>query len=521
VTFSDAANPSLGVVTLASSTTTSSSASLPLTTLLAVGSDSFTATYAPDAAATTAGFTSSSDTESVSVAKATTTTTLVSNLNPAQAGHAFTVTATIAPTTSLSTGESAPTGSVSFTIDGSSVGTIALSSGSAVLNVASLKAGTHTITATYTGDSNFSTSTATLTPAQVVSKLGSTTTAITSASTATFGQPITFTADVTASSSTSTAALSGYVQFTDTNSSGTTITLGDAQVVQGVATLTTRNVPAGSTSVTATYEGNKNYASSTSTALPETISTQTSTVTVTGNNPAAFGQMLKLNIQVAGPNSTNPGGHGIFGFLASIFQHLSAPTGTVTITDTFTPSGSTTPVLTVLGQATVHNGDANFSTSTLAIGTHSLLISYSGDSNYSSSTTTLSEVIANAATVSLSTSANSVTQGTGVTFSVTVAAGTGSTSTAAPTGTVTLVDESHGGATIGTITLVSGTGTFTLSSLSSGSHDIVAEYSGDANYAVASANTVEQILFSQSGDWWNRGGHGSRGGYGGGFFGFF
>jgi hypothetical protein len=81
-----------------------------------------------------------------------TTTSLTSLPNPSAVGQSVTFTATV-------TGSSTPTGKVTFKDGGKSLGSVTLSSGQAVLSTASLKRGSHSITATYGGDSNFATST--------------------------------------------------------------------------------------------------------------------------------------------------------------------------------------------------------------------------------------------------------------------------------------------------------------------------------------------------------------------------
>lgn len=85
------------------------------------------------------------------VDRASTTMTLVGTPSPSAYGQAVIFTATV-------TG--APTGVVQFFIDGSAVGTGPLSAGGvATFKATSLAVGTHTITATYSGDDNFGGST--------------------------------------------------------------------------------------------------------------------------------------------------------------------------------------------------------------------------------------------------------------------------------------------------------------------------------------------------------------------------
>jgi hypothetical protein len=75
-------------------------------------------------------------------------------------------------------------------------------------------------------------------------------------------------------------------------------------------------------------------------------------------------------------------------------------------------------------------------------------------------------------TTSLSASATQINVGQSVTFSVVVAATTGS----APSGTITLMD---GSASLGTASLTNGAATLNISSLAAGTHSITASYAGD------------------------------------------
>jgi hypothetical protein len=75
-----------------------------------------------------------------------TTTSLASSANPSTVGQAVTLTATVAGAT--------PTGSVTFSETSGSLGSVALTDGVASLVVSTWTAGTHAVTATYSGDSN-------------------------------------------------------------------------------------------------------------------------------------------------------------------------------------------------------------------------------------------------------------------------------------------------------------------------------------------------------------------------------
>lgn len=88
-------------------------------------------------------------------------------------------------------------------------------------------------------------------------------------------------------------------------------------------------------------------------------------------------------------------------------------------------------------------------------------------------------------TTTLKASATSVPAGTSVTFTATVAGGSGSSGT--PTGTVTFLD---GSTKLGTGTLSSAVATYATSSLAAGSHSITAQYGGDTNFAASTSSAV-------------------------------
>ena len=100
---------------------------------------------------------STSGTLPLLAAEIATTLTLSSSVNPSILGNQVILTATLSPYSSggfTTNGET-----VTFKNGGTNIGTSMLSSGVATLNIASLAAGTDTLTATYLGDGNFIAST--------------------------------------------------------------------------------------------------------------------------------------------------------------------------------------------------------------------------------------------------------------------------------------------------------------------------------------------------------------------------
>jgi Bacterial Ig-like domain (group 3) len=170
-------------------------------------------------------------------------------------------------------------------------------------------------------------------------------------------------------------------------------------------------------------------------------------------------------------------------FTATVATVIITPTGTVTFKD-----GATT-----LGTGTLNgSGQATFSTSSLALGSHSITAVYSGDLVYNPSTSsTLSQTVnQNNTTTTVGSTPNPGTFGASVTFTATVSSVVGT-----PTGTVTFKD---GAITLGTGTLSGGQATFTTSALAVGSHSITAVYGGDTNDIGGTSAVLTQTVTQAS-----------------------
>ena len=103
----------------------------------------------------TTDFSATTVTTSFTVAKASPAVTLGSSSNPVFLSNSITFTATVSAGTSLSV----PGGSVTF-VDGSTqIGNATLTNGKASFAISTLTAGSHFITAVYSGDSNFTSTT--------------------------------------------------------------------------------------------------------------------------------------------------------------------------------------------------------------------------------------------------------------------------------------------------------------------------------------------------------------------------
>ena len=185
------------------------------------------------------------------VNQASTTTSVTSSKNSSTFGQSVTFTATVTP----ASGSIPNNETVTFYDNGASIGTGATSggNGTATFTTSSLTAGSHPITATYGGDSNFSSSTGSLTGNPQVVNQASTTTSVTSSkNSSTFGQSVTFTATVTPASG--SIPNNETVTFYD---NGASIGTGATSGGNGTATFTTSSLTAGSHPITATYGGDQ------------------------------------------------------------------------------------------------------------------------------------------------------------------------------------------------------------------------------------------------------------------------
>jgi hypothetical protein len=144
---------------------------------------------------------------------------------------------------------------------------------------------------------------------------------------------------------------------------------------------------------------------------------------------------------------------------------------------------------TLLGTASVVNGQASFTTSGLSAGDHGITALYNGDAaNAGSSSNVVTQTVQPFTTTTyLGSSADPAAAGQPVTFTATVSSGGGGT----PTGTVAFYD---GTTLLAVVNVVNGTATFITSSLSLGDHYITAVYSGDADFDGSTSQMFDQTI---------------------------
>ena len=346
--------------------------------------------------------TSTSSTLAQVVAKASSSTLASADINPSVIGQNVTFTATV---TAVAPGAGVPSGTVTFKDGTVTLGTGNLNgSGVATFASSALVQGSHNITITYPGDGNFTGGTSNVL-VQIVHNATSAVALGTSVNPSKFGQAVTFTAAVTAVNP-GAGTPSGLVTFVD----GSTA-IGTGTMTAGVATFTAANLSVGAHNITAVYGGDANFTAAVSTTTVQNVNLAVTTVTVaSATNPSVVGQtvLLTATLSVSAPGS------GI-------------PSGTITFKDG----------VTTLGTSPVSNGTVTFSTSGLALGAHTLTVSYSGDASFASSlSASLTQNVNQDGTVtSLTSSANPSVSGQTITYTASVIAA--APGAGIPSGTIT------------------------------------------------------------------------------------
>lgn len=452
VTFKDGTT-TLGTVTL------SSGQAAFTTSSLSVASHSVTAVFAGN----TSFKTSTSSTLKQAVSKAGSSTAVASSVNPSMFGQAVSFTATVSP---VAPSSGTPTGTVQFKTNGINFGSaVTLSGGSASKAVSSLAAGSATtVTAVYSGDTKFNTSTSpSLT--QTVNKANTSTALASSANPSVFGQPVVFSATVAA---TGGGIPTGTVTFKDGATALSTITLSGGQ-----ARYTNSTLVLGLHTLIAIYSGTTGYNGSDSTASPlmQTVNQAGTTTTVSSSaNPSVLSQAVTFTATV---NAVAPG--------------AGTRTGTVQFAIDGAAWGS--PVSLSAGKA------VSSSISSLALGGHTVTASYSGDANFTASDNTASPLTQTvnkpSPVITFTSSKNPSVSGDPVIWTTTLRSST--TGGATPTGTVQF--RADGTNFAGLVTLAGGgASSSALATLAPGSHAISVVYSGDDNFNTSTSTNFTQTV---------------------------
>jgi hypothetical protein len=273
-----------------------------------------------------------------------------------------------------------------------------------------------------------------------------------------YAQSVTLTATVTPGGGLS-GTPTGQVDFYDNGSY-----LDSASLNNGVAALTVDSLGLGAHNITAVYPGDSVFGPGSSSPLTQSVNDNAVDISLTPSvDPIQYTQPVTFTATVT-----------------STYGLSGTPTGQVDFYD-----GSS-----YLGSATLNNGVASLTVSSLAVGDHSITATYEGDNTYqgNSSYVLTQTVNANDTTVSLSSSQAQSQYGQAVTFTAVITLGSDAVS-GTPTG---LVDFYSDGVYIGSGTLSSGVASFTISTLSVGTHTITAVYEGDSVYNGSTSDPLTQ-----------------------------
>jgi len=257
---------------------------------------------------------------------------------------------------------------------------------------------------------------------------------------------------VTATLTAATTA-SGSVTFLDTNG-GTQTTLGMSVLNSDVATYSTSALAAGVHSIVATYAGDATHVAAQSSALGVTV--------------------MPLDV-TATPNA------------ASILYGQALPTFSGTLTGVL-PQDEGMVMASYISTATALSPVGLY-----PISAATLTGSAAGSYSLTTNTMIVNLSITPAPTLTgLATSTSSSAVGVPVTLTVAAT----STTSGVPTGSVTLLD---GSTALSTQTLTAGAAKFVINSLTQGSHNLSATYSGDTNF-LPSSSTTELVAVEADAD---------------------
>jgi hypothetical protein len=293
----------------------------------------------------------------------TSTTTLASSPNPAAISQSVTYTATVAGATGT------PTGTVGFSFNGAPGTPVELVSGVATFTTTSTPVGSVSVVAAYGGDATYASSaSAALTQVVTGGPENETVTALTtSGSPSAIGDEVILAAHVSPAHATGTGTpITGTMRLSI--DSGTSMP--SVSVLSGVATFVLSSLTVGTHTLTATYSGNADHASSVSSPLTQVVLRKVQATLTSTPNPSMLQQAVTFTATITPADAAgNP------------------PPVTGTVTFQTEMQGSTQVVA-------LTNGVATYTLSTLPGGSHQILAIYSGDDHYANtSTPSLSQTV--------------------------------------------------------------------------------------------------------------------------------
>jgi trimeric autotransporter adhesin len=371
----------------------------------------------------------------------TTTDLVISTDDTITFGTPVKLTATVSYGSSITT---LPTGRITFFDNGAPLGTVAVpgaTPGQASLNVPAFAIGTHSLTASYLGDTNFNASAMSAATPLTVTVASVDLLLTSNDNPSIYGQIVTLTASEAAATAT------GTVQFFE----GATL-LGAGTLSSGTAHLSISTLAAGTHRIVARYGGDASHSAASSDVLDQQVDpapllvTATSAARVYGTPNPAF-------------TST------ITGFVGSDTQ-ASSVTGTPTIISSATAFSN-------VGSYTIQPTAGSLAAANYMF----------GFANGSLTVTQATPGVSGTAPATVSSSQNPSSWGQPVQLSAQLPPNA--------TGTVSFY---NGATLIGMAPVVAETAVITTSALTITSHPITAVYSGDGNYIGATSAALNQVV---------------------------
>ncbi|MES4892200.1 Ig-like domain repeat protein [Streptomyces sp. NPDC096012] len=447
------------------------SVTVPVTAGTATAAHAYATTAASPYAVTTAysgdpDFTASHGGVTHTVDRSASVTVVDCLPEPSVIGQQVTVTAAVLPAAPAG---GTPTGTVTFDFgDGTTPVTSPVVAGTATIthSWATTSGSLYTVTADYSGDIDFTASSDTA--SHTVAQADTETTLASSPDPSAVGQPVVLLARVAAVPP-GAGTPTGTVTFTfDDGTPEVT-----APVVNHIAAVThTFTGTAGSPfGVTAAYDGDQDFAPSTSPVVDQEVSASaslTSTTVTSSPDPSVTGQAVAFTATVS-----------------PVPPAAGTPTGTVTFF--FRDGTSSTAPLTADGTASAAHAYTSVSGSP-----YEVTAVYNGDTDFSSSIGTTTQTVTPAdTTTAVVSSANPSVSGQAVTLTATVTAGPAGAGVPAGTVTFTFGD----GSPSVTAPLTAGTAqtTHTYTTTSGSPYTVTATYDGASDFSPSSGTTTQTV----------------------------
>ncbi len=426
------------------------------TNSLAAGSTKITAVYAGDNnfANSSAGLISQV------VNQAVTITELTTSVASSVFGQMVSLKATVS---AKAPGSGPATGRVNFFAGATSLGSIGLNEGVAILYRSTLTVGSHKITATFEGNANFLPSTS-REVSHVVKKARSEMALSGPVDSPVYGQSVTFMVKVTPTSPDSEIP-TGMVSFFRQRSLRGRTPIATTELVRGVANLSLPTLSPGTQGIYASYHGDQGFLPTQSDVFYLAVGkASTSTDLRASVNANQYGQSVTFTVVVT-----------------ANLPSLVIPVGTVTFFDGGRP----------IGTKRLEQGTTSLTLDSLPVGNHPIRAVFNGDLNFIGSTSNIVpySLDQRSTVTALIAQPNPMVFGAISTIKATVTFVIPGPGTAS--GTVTFY---KGSTKLGTARLVGGIANLSRRFFSVGTHEIIAVYDGDSHFQTSTSQILTFLV---------------------------